>query len=121
MKSFKAAEPAFLIFAKMKCFMLIFSVYMLLLSGLPCGDADECRNPAAEGVSTTADHKDHHREKDNCTPFCNCACCTAPVSIQQPVTYKFVKPAFAVNKYPVINIRFTSSNLSSIWQPPRLS
>lgn len=94
---------------------------MLLLSGLPCGDADECRELAAGSVSTTAGHKDHQRQKDNCTPFCTCACCAAPVSLQQHVLYKFERPAFAANKYPVIHISFTSSDLSSVWQPPRLS
>jgi hypothetical protein len=104
----------------MKLFTLLFGIYMLLLSGLPCSDADEC-GPAKEKISTTSNRKDQHREKDNCTPFCNCACCAAPVSLQQPVIYRLPKPAFLAKKYPVIDINFTSSGRSAIWQPPRLS
>jgi hypothetical protein len=104
----------------MKLFTLLFGFYMLLLSGLPCSDADEC-GQTTDQISTTSDNKDQHREKDNCTPFCNCACCAAPVAIRQPFVYKLSKPVLLAKKYPVININFTSFNLSAIWQPPRLS
>ncbi|RYY71277.1 MAG: hypothetical protein EOO13_03675 [Chitinophagaceae bacterium] len=104
----------------MKYFTVLMSLYMLLLSCMPCNDSIDCNEDTGVSVvSKTADHNDHEDE-ENCTPFCVCACCAAPV-FQAPVAFTIRKfcPRIQLNFY--LEEAFYTTSQSRIWQPPRIA
>ena len=103
----------------MKIFTLIFSLYLLGLSCLPCGDKEECTVKAGTTISAPINHDKHNQETEHCTPFCTCSCCAASIAFQSMTSYKIPKKIFPTTKYPVYNISFSSQVSFSIWQPPK--
>lgn len=110
-----------IIFVRMKFLTLIFSIYLLGLSCLPCADKDECNNiNTTTKISTSADNEKQHPGNESCTPFCSCTHCPASAFCQSIVPYKIPKIIFPSVEYPVYEISFSSKNSFSIWQPPQL-
>lgn len=109
----------FNIFAKVKFFTVIFSIYILLLSIAPCGDSIECD----ERNQTEKSHNDHKHENENCTPFCICACCGQPVTskINYPAVQTVSKPDIFNKNIAINDQTFNSQFSASIWQPPKIS
>ncbi len=108
-------------FAAVKLLSVILSMYVLLLTCLPCGDAKDCTETVKTDVAQT-DHDDHE-DTESCSPFCVCACCGTNMSFDfnygvavsdllQPVLTQKVKN----NRY---NNNFVSGFYGNIWQPPR--
>lgn len=94
------------------------SLYMLLLSCMPCSEGSECGNDEKVSIVMADTDHDHEEEEENCTPFCVCACCAASVS-QAPAP-------IAIRSYTGSNLvntcheeDFFSASYGSIWQPPR--
>ncbi|RYD82196.1 MAG: hypothetical protein EOP53_04355 [Sphingobacteriales bacterium] len=103
----------------MKFFTYLLTVYMLLLSCMPCGDSSDCSE--GEKVSVVLNDTDHndHEDEENCTPFCVCACCAVPV-FQAPVGVA-VKTFTQRNQLNTSTEEdFFSASHGSIWQPPRV-
>jgi hypothetical protein len=69
---------SFLTFAQynMKAFVIILSVYCILLSGIPCADIDVTHASANASYSLPV-APDNHNDADHCSPFCTCQCCQA--------------------------------------------
>ena len=104
----------------MKFFILIFSIYLLALSLVPCSDAfNECQSIDVE-YSNDHDHESDH--DDHCTPFCSCSCCGTSM-ISNSVLIPFLKLRNIVTLSNEV-FTFASSSISnflgSIWQPPKL-
>lgn len=113
----------------MKIVIHIFTIYMIALALVPCGDGGggivEILNHLS-GVEHEhiADHDQHSNDcgDDMCTPFCICSCCssTVDVPVELPFQLKSLppkpenKPSFFSNVLP-------TSFHHSIWQPPRFS
>ena len=96
------------------------SLYMLLLSCMPCNDASDCSAEDKVTVTTADTHEDHDDDMEHCTPFCVCACCAAPaVQFHQAVLITNLVAGTSTNTYPADFI--FSNNVHTIWQPPRLS
>jgi len=103
----------------MKLFAYILSLYILLLIGIPCGDASGCNMLHESGIaSPSTEH--HHNDVDHCSPFCTCDCCACPAANPDNVNDFTIFSLF--QKY---NSEFSSAYISalfiSIWQPPKLS
>ncbi|MBC7938093.1 MAG: hypothetical protein H7Y86_22315 [Rhizobacter sp.] len=91
---------------------------MLLLSCMPCGDSSDCS--VEEKVSVVLNDSDHqdHEDEENCTPFCVCACCAAPVfQAQAVIAIKKFSQQIVLNIYP--EEKFFSASFGNIWQPPK--
>lgn len=104
----------------MKFFTLLFNIYLLALSFFPCADVDSCEDDSIHvSVATNNPNKEDHKESEDCTPFCICACCAVPI-IYQSVSMKEVPQQIHLEvKYPSLNIKYPSHNAASIWQPPK--
>ncbi|WP_345247308.1 DUF6660 family protein [Nibrella saemangeumensis] len=102
---------------------LFLSVYMLLLSVLPCTDGCLQLRSVGKVSTVAADHHQHEGQatSDLCSPFCGCVCCgtvldTPPVFSFQPV-----------HQLPADGTRFAGPLLQfpspalSTWQPPQLA
>ncbi|NBA78634.1 hypothetical protein GOQ04_23975 [Emticicia sp. ODNR4P] len=109
----------------MKFFALIFSLYILILSCLPCGDAKDCKvlDNGKETFSQT-DHHNHQEDTESCSPFCICACCGSNIvfSFQHPVLMTENTPSFFPQRERIIveNDSFASNFYGNIWQPPKI-
>jgi len=103
-----------------KIIAFIFSLYILLLSGMPCTDAQDCNLPTTTQVSTTQNHGNHQHESEHCPPLCHCSCCSVAVSKMPLLAFTYVKPTFVVKE----NFSFYKSHhltgfLEAVWQPPK--
>lgn len=107
----------FNIFAKVKFFTIIFSMYILVLSCTPCGDAGENIVKADQKVSNTTSHE---HTADLCTPFCSCACCPASAFYHPLAIFTIPKAVFQATKFTIVNTSCLSNNFHSIWQPPKV-
>ena len=114
----------------MKLTIHIFTIYMLALSLIPCGDGGGGIVEIANHVfdlehQHISDHDQHSNDcgDDTCTPFCICSCCS--ISVHIPTNVDFSKtenlPSFS-QKLPSIISRFIPSGYNaSVWHPPIFS
>ncbi len=110
-----------LIFATMKFFALIMSVWLLILFCLPCGDSRECNGQRVTTISPNTNHQLHKRGIEHCTPFCSCSCCSISVSCSSILTYIIAKKVFVREKYSDYSTPFCKEVSHAIWQPPKIS
>jgi hypothetical protein len=81
----------FFIFGLVKWFTGILSIYLLVLSFVPCMDNDDCKNEAIAYSRQVPAENDH---KDLCTPFCICSCCHNIITLATIPTIELVELAF---------------------------
>ena len=109
----------------MKFFSVIFSLYILILSCLPCGDTEDCK-VLDNGKKTFAqtNHHNHQEDSESCSPFCTCACCGSNIgfSFQCPVSITDTLPTFFPQRERIMveNDAFASNFHGNIWQPPKI-
>lgn len=107
------------LYCSMKFFILLFSFYMLTLSCLPCGDADDCNEKEKKEIAAASTQTEHDHESESCTPFCSCSCCSSagfyPV-FNQP---KQISPMAEKGKSFRRADDFNSYFAHTVWQPPR--
>ena len=108
----------------MKFLTIIFAFYLLFLPCIPCADKEECNdNSKTEITSSSTNHKDHKNEKENCNPFCSCACC-GQIYYPNILSNKVVITKPIGNdklQFFYTNISLSSDFFGNIWQPPKLS
>lgn len=110
-----------LIFAAMRFFTLLLSIYLLVLSCVPCEDSEECNVKGVYTISQAANHDQHNHDTENCSPFCTCSCCPASAFYQPLPYFDISKGVFQSEKYPIYSPSFCSEVSFSIWQPPKIS
>ncbi|MFC4233317.1 DUF6660 family protein [Parasediminibacterium paludis] len=104
----------------MKFLTLIFSIYLLVLSCVPCADKDECNINMDIKTTISSTTKENPKKSDEaCTPFCTCSHCSASAYYQPLNSYKIPKRIFPTTKYPVYDVSYNSQVFFSIWQPPK--
>ena len=103
----------------MKLFTLLFNIYLLALAFFPCADVDSCVEANDTFISAAQNNKKDHKETENCTPFCICACCAVPIIHQAITANETAKQIFLAVKYPSVKINFPSFSSTAIWQPPK--
>jgi len=62
----------------MKLLAAILSIYILVLTALPCIDEPEDHS-VQKNVITQNSTDNHQHEENHCSPFCTCQCCATPV------------------------------------------
>ena len=103
-----------------KIIAFIFSLYILLLSGMPCTDAQDCNLPTTTQVSTTQNHGNHQHESEHCPPLCHCSCCSVAVSKMPLLTISYLKPAtISKQKTSFYQSHHLTGFLEAVWQPPK--
>lgn len=115
------------IFTLVKLLNLIFSIYLVALSCLPCADMEvnSAAHKDAHEVAKTAPNNDSHshdKENDLCSPFCSCNCCGSQiVSYFKVLSYDFAVVSKNIKtQLPTYTSKFTSNFYGSIWQPPQI-
>lgn len=104
----------------MKLLVRILSIYILVLSAISCLDAP--RDNIAHKTELSQNTTDNHsNDIDFCSPFCVCDCCVSPI-ISQIVFFHFSSFLFSQERiYLAFKSACISSNLTTVWQPPKLS
>lgn len=113
----------------MKWLNSILSIYIVILSCLPCTDGsvyeviDESYTQAISiEADSYAEHSHADGESDKCPPFCDCNCCGAQVLTYSP---------YQIFEFPLRFVLIESKNIyyksnllpsffGSIWQPPQI-
>lgn len=109
----------------MKSASILLSFLLLVLSCLPCADADKDVVHDANGKVIAQTH-DHSKElhTDLCSPFCICNCCGAQILNFTPslvITLQELPPMFETKLEITYKSHLASMFSGSIWQPPQLS
>lgn len=107
----------------MKLLTVILSLYVFVLSAIPCVDI-ESDSAAHQTVSCSAekDNHSHNKESDLCSPFCICNCCAGvTLSYVPTITYDFPVQFEQIQSTNSIYTSALHSNFyGSIWQPPQI-
>ncbi|RZM25430.1 MAG: hypothetical protein EOO88_19335 [Pedobacter sp.] len=104
----------------MKYLLIIFSLYMTILTLLPCQDGKDVSS-VQNGSSAIqkASKGIEHFEEDGCPPFCTCACCS--VSRHFPIVKEQATIMAAhVMGYTVYCIPAVSDQAIEIYHPPKI-
>lgn len=108
----------------MKFSTYLLSLYILLLSCVPCADTPAASEAILLQEQLTAINVNHEHSscpEDDCSPFCSCECCHSQV-----VIYATIQVAFELNtphlptKTTFYLTSYSSSYFSSILDPPEL-
>jgi hypothetical protein len=107
----------------MKIANFILSVYLILLSCLPCADTNvkSLAHTTMELSQSEAQHT-HDTANDLCPPFCVCNCCGVQfLSYQAAILFDFPVPTSLIKiASPTYKSILTSNFFGSIWQPPQI-
>ena len=105
----------------MRLIAVIFSMYVIMLTAIPCIDRYYDANQV-DKTELTHENQDshHHSDSDNCSPFCTCNCCATAVIIQ-PMMVKLTCFSFIQKQYFPVTSVFISDPLANIWQPPKIA
>lgn|GEM_PF-166240 len=107
--------------AMIRILTLLFSVYFLSLSCIPCSDKDDCKYPKSDqSTLATTDHNSHNNNTENCSPFCMCACCGQSCNFEHLQTDLGFNFPTVLQKTTVYKSSFVSDVSFSIWQPPKI-
>jgi hypothetical protein len=101
----------------MKMFAFAMAIIVLVLSIMPCADA----KAVTKGIKTELkqDRLGGDSHNDNCSPFCQCACC-AGFSINHKVPgFTSITAFVSKPKSPYLPSNIFKIALP-IWQPPQL-
>jgi hypothetical protein len=105
----------------MRFLACILSLYILVLTAVPCLDAPEfLGNETVQLTQNTANNTQEIPNVDWCSPFCVCSCCVSSITYQEVLHIDFTCDSFSPVQYPKYTFSFSSFNFASIWQPPKL-
>lgn len=112
----------------MKWFAQIFSLYLLVLSCLPCNDGEHGHgqstgNPVQISASTDQHGCPQHEHcNDLCSPLCGCHCCSAVFVFQKMTALAAPRIFVLVKKQPFAAPDFVVKDMAfAIDHPPQLS
>lgn len=101
----------------MRFFILILSLFVLVLSIAPCSDADCCCNEDTCAEGSDASSNNNHT---SCTPFCS-GCANFSISFEIShflFEFQSFQIASPISLYQSVCV---SSYINSFWQPPKLN
>lgn len=107
----------------MKWVITIWSFYLVVLSFVPCSDDMVHRLESVTTSQITPAHTHDEGVDDHCTPFCNCGCCSAGITLFVFDATEFTPRSlhFSLKKVAFRNRNLVSNYEGNIWQPPQLA
>lgn len=116
-----SGRAAICTFGPMRLLILLWAMYVLVLSGVPCDRLCQVESTTTAGQGT-APHSGEQDDCKSCSPFSVCAACPgfmlpAPVWAGHLAS---VVPALASARLPVYRAPYALEVAARIWQPPRL-
>lgn len=107
----------------MKLITILFSIYIITLSCLPCADAGVTVGKEIASLHTDTKSPSDKQLEDVCSPFCICNCCHCSGFYK---SNDYIKRALTINTFiEKQTTEYTSTLFSnfqnSIWQPPQIS
>lgn len=103
----------------MKFIASILALVILVLSVVPCTDANAMNSKATTEITKTSYQHDNPLN-DTCPPICSCSCCTDSPIPQVIAKLILVKPELK-KRYNTIYSSFIKGISLSVWQPPKLA
>ncbi|WP_461141243.1 DUF6660 family protein [Spirosoma pomorum] len=105
----------------MKGWLIIWAIYVLALSGVPCEAL--CRDEPTAVERTSKPTSDDHCHDAACSPFCLCATCPGCTLPQAPQLISPAMPTTLIRESALSPYQapFAFDVPGRIWQPPRLS
>ncbi len=106
----------------MRFFMIIFSIYFLALSIMPCGDIHHPgSNENTQSEISSPGHSDAGHA-DLCSPFCTCSCCGTSMAFKlfEYFNASLFNTLYISKQIVSRDIFFISSFFDKIWQPPKI-
>ena len=105
-------------------FWLLFAIFFLSLTVMPCSDENDCKEINPTELSNLENHQNHKEDIEHCPPFCSCACCG--IFASQIINELFTIEQANISIYKKQKISFFKSSFLSnfsckIWQPPQLN
>lgn len=93
-----------------------------MLVTIPCNDGvSPFSNSSSSVLKKNADNS-HPSDGDDCSVFCNCACCAVVMVFEKiSLEIKDNPEIHHTSKIPDFQIFILPKILSGIWQPPKLS
>jgi hypothetical protein len=104
----------------MKRLLLLFPLYILFLSGLPCSPNDGCCAEEIHAITSTNDHNSTNNPKSNlpCSPFFPCGACHGVV-VPNHTILVIQSPTPEANLLSLYTEKHLLAYSRSIWQPPK--
>jgi|UniRef100_F4C0Z2 hypothetical protein len=104
----------------MKWLVYLFSIYVLVLSAVPCGAEDNCCIDETYSLAEREKPAEerNHRSVCPCSPFFSCGVCSGAVlpnaimAVSKELSPILQQP-FSYQEYPLLELPRT------IWQPPK--
>lgn len=105
----------------MKYLVIIFSLYMTVLTLMPCQDKEDISKSSEQthAVQKPSNGVEHHGQ-ETCPPFCSCACCSVskyfPLKKEQVEIVKTITISYLLYLMPAI-----ADLPIEIYQPPKIA
>ena len=115
--------PAFRTFPYLclvKSLPLIYGIYILCLSCIPCSDMNVCTDTSSSIDISAPAHDDHDHPNDLCSPFCICICCGMSITSSQVIPATFTDSYLTQNTCSNFHQHFIPEVYLNIWQPPKI-
>ncbi|WP_147313929.1 hypothetical protein [Deminuibacter soli] len=105
----------------MKWLLYLFSLYVLVLSGIPCSADDDCcmEEMGVHAASGKAPVSAGHKPCAPCSPFFACGACHGVTIPDNTVSWLTVPVAFAVEQRSCYIAPALADFSPAIWQPPK--
>ena len=105
----------------MKYIIILFSLYLVALSLIPCGDESDVSVVKQTRYSSQTDPMgDEHDILDDCAAFCSCNCCSFGKNFPSQITAKRIE-SVAQLTYALSTVFAVEKQSVAIWQPPKES
>ncbi len=100
-------------------FSILFAIYIVSVTCMPCSDGDACADENEIEVNLTLSDDHSEEEGDFCSPFCVCSCCNSHVNQPKYFSFSF-ETVESQTLYSAIGFNDIQRISYAIWQPPRL-
>lgn len=104
----------------MKYVSILFSLYLIALTLMPCSDVPKLK--AIELVSCSSQNNysnSDHCTEEGCAPFCSCSCCAVGKYVDLQARIKLGSPIIQVT-YVIRSNTAIKQQPVDVWQPPKL-
>jgi len=104
----------------MKIFCFILSIYVLLLSTVPCCSNDNCNDKIKTEHSNNHSQDNKGTDCNGCSPFITCGTCFWFTLSNTAYNFQLLA-AFVEKKIILCQQNYGENYFSEIWNPPKIS